>query len=220
MEKSHWELGTWGRIPVSMHWTVLLSFAWLYFFFWSLPATAIGAVALFALFVAHEFGHVAVLRRRKVAVESIELNGIHGRTSHAWASPRDETMAAWGGVGAQLLVLVAAWVASRAIDFSDKPIAAFIVAPMLFVLININIVLMIIALLPIGPFDGHAAWAVIPQARSAMRKRRKAARDAKLFPEEHLSPDKRAELEEASSKAAAELMGKLARKPDSRKEDA
>ena len=43
MRQDYWQLGTWGRIPVAMHWTVLLNFAWLYIIFMDLLATLIGA---------------------------------------------------------------------------------------------------------------------------------------------------------------------------------
>jgi stage IV sporulation protein FB len=219
MEQNYWQLGTWRRIPVSMHWTVLLVFAWLYLIFWSLLGTVIASAAFFSLLVAHELGHVAVLRVRKISVESIELSGLHGRTSHGWASASDEILVAWGGVAAQLVVLLLAVVAGYLLDFRN-PVVALIAAPILFVFTKLNIFLVILALLPIGPFDGHAAWAVIPWLRKTIRRRRQIARDIKLFPEKGLSPEKRRELEESSTKAASELMEKLAKKPEGRKEDA
>jgi Zn-dependent protease len=220
MEQNYWQLGTWRRIPVSMHWTVLIVFAWLYLFFWDVLATVIASAAFFSLLVAHELGHVAVLRMRKIAVERIELNGIHGKTSHAWASASDEILVAWGGVGAQLIVLLLALASGYAFDLRSSPLAAFIAGPILFVFTKLNVFLMIVALLPIGPFDGHGAWAAIPWARKSMRKRRQVARDIRLFPEKGLSPEKRRELEENSTKVAAELMEKLSKKSEGRKEDA
>ncbi|HSV48003.1 MAG TPA: hypothetical protein VLJ58_19585 [Ramlibacter sp.] len=213
MEQNYWRLGTWCRVPVSMHWTVLIAFAWLYLFFWDLVAAAIASVAFFALLIAHEFGHAAVLRRRNIPVEGIELNGIHGKTSHGWASASDEMFVAWGGVGAQLAVLLVALAVGYALDGRAHSVVSLIVGPMLFVWTKLNVFLMVVALLPIGPFDGHAAWAVIPWLRKTIRKRRQAARDAKLFPEKALSPEKRRELEESSTKAAAELMEKFSKKP-------
>jgi stage IV sporulation protein FB len=220
MEQSHWQLGTWRRIPVSMHWTVLLVFVWLYLIFGDLLTTAIASAAFFSLLVVHEFGHVAVLRARRISVESIELSGLHGRTSHGWASAPDEILVAWGGVAAQLVVLLLAVAAGYLLDLRTSPVAATIVGPILFVFTRVNFFLMLVALLPIGPFDGHAAWAVIPWLRKKIRKRRQVARDIKLFPEKGLSPEKRRELEESSTKAASELMEKLAKKPTDRKEDA
>lgn len=219
MEQNYWQLGTWGRIPVSMHWTVLIAFAWLYLFFWDLFATAIASAALFALLVAHEFGHVAVLRKRRIAVERIELFGIHGRTSHAWASANDEILIAWGGVGAQVLVLLAALAIGYVLELWASPIVWVVAGPILFVLTKLNIFLMVVALLPIGPFDGHRAWVVIPWLRKTIRRRRRAAKEAELFPERHLPPERRRELEESSTKAATELMEKLGKKAQDRKED-
>jgi len=220
MEQNYWQLGTWRRIPVSMHWTVLIAVAWLYLFFWDLLATAIASVAFFALLVAHEFGHVAVLRKRKIPVESIELFGIHGRTSHGWASATDEILIAWGGVGAQVVVLLVAVAVGYALEPLASPIVGMVAGPVLFVFTKLNIFLMVVALLPIGPFDGHSAWAVIPWLRKTMRRRGRTPKETDLFPERDLPPEKRRELEESSTKAAAELMEKLGKKGQDRKEDA
>lgn len=220
MEQTHWQLGTWRRVPVSMHWTVLIAFAWLYLFFFDLLATAIASVAFFALLVVHELGHVAVLRRRKIPVESIELFGIHGRTSHGWASAKDEILIAWGGVTAQIVVLLVALAVGYALELWANPIVWIVAGPILFVFTKLNIFLMLIALLPIGPFDGHTAWAAIPRLRKAVRRRRQGPNPAAQFPERELPPEKRRELEESSTKAAAELLAKLGKKAEDRKEDA
>lgn len=219
METNYWQLGTWWRVPVSMHWTVLIAFAWLYLFFYDLLATAIASAAFFALLVAHELGHVVVLRRRKIAVASIELFGIHGRTSHAWASATDEIRIAWGGVGAQMVVLLVALGVGFAVESVAAPVVWVVAVPILFVFTKLNIFLMLIALLPIGPFDGHSAWAVLPRLRKAIRGRR-APRAAAQFPERELPPEKLRELEESSTKAAAELLEKLGKKGSGPKEDA
>ncbi len=219
MEQNYWQLGTWRRIPVSMHWTVLIAIAWLYLFFWDLFATAIASAAFFALLVAHEFGHVVVLRKRKIPVESIELFGIHGRTSHGWASATDEILIAWGGVGAQVVVLLVALAVGYALELLVSPIVWVVAGPILFVFTKLNIFLMVVALLPIGPFDGHSAWAVIPWLRKSIRRRRRAAKETELFPERDLPPERRRELEESSTKAAAELIEKLGKKAQDRKED-
>lgn len=220
MEQNYWQLGRWAGVPVSMHWTVLIAFAWLYLIFWDMLATAIAAVAFFALLVAHEFGHVAVLRLRKIAVESIELNGLHGRTAHGWAGEADDILVAWGGVAAQLVVLLLALAAMFLVPLPSLPGLALIVGPLLFVFIKLNIFLMVVALLPLGPFDGHRAWAVIPWLRKKLRKRREVTSNVKHFPEKSLTPEKRRQLEAQSSQAASELMAKLSKKARDNKEDA
>jgi Zn-dependent protease len=220
MDQNYWQLGRWGRIPVSMHWTVLITFAWLYLLLWNLLATVIASAAFFALLVIHEMGHVAVLRRRRIAVESITLYGIHGNTAHGYASPGDEILVAWGGVAAQVVVLALAVAASYSLDLSSSPLVSTITSPVLFVFTKLNLFVMVVALLPIGPFDGRGAWAAIPWMRNAMRRRKRAAQEIRMFPEKGLSPERRRELEESSAKAAADLLQKFAKKTDDRKEDA
>lgn len=220
MEQNYWELGRWGRIPVSMHWTVLIMAAWLYLWLGDLLATAIASVAFFALLVIHEMGHVVVLRRRKIPVEGITLYGVHGRTAHGYASHADEILVAWGGVAAQLLLLVLAFAAAYALGFSTLALLHVVAGPILFVFIKVNIFVMIVVLLPIGPFDGRAAWAAIPYMRGSLRKRRRVARERKMFPEQALSAEKRRELEESSAKATADLIQKFSKKTDDRREDA
>lgn len=219
-QQTHWELGTWWRIRVSMHWTVLLAFVWLYMFFRDVLATLIASVALFALFVAHEFGHVAVLRRRKIEVYAIELNGLHGQTSHEWVSGTNDILVAWGGVGAQLIILLLATGASWALGSVSNSVVMTIAGPILSVFTWINIFLILVALLPIGPFDGQSAWAVVVRVKAAMRKRRHATTERELFPEKSLSPEKRRELEASANKIANDLMEKLAGKAKDKKDDA
>jgi len=207
--ENYWQLGRWARIPVAMHWTVLIAFAWLYLLFMDLLSTLIGSAAFFALLVAHEFGHVAVLRRRKIAVESVTFYGIHGRTAHGYANTADEILIAWGGVAAQAVVLALALAGSYLLTPSLAPWVWIVAGPVLLVFTKLNVFLMIIALLPIGPFDGQSAWRAIPWIRGALRRRRKSANSAKAI---KLTPEQRRELEESSEKAAADLIEKLAKK--------
>ena len=220
MEQNYWQLGTWGRIPVAMHWTVLFVLVWFYFIFWSVPAALIAFAAYFALLVAHEYGHVFALRRRKIPVESISLYALHGRTSYGYASPGYSIVVAWAGVAAQLAILAAALVLRYTIDLHEYPLAAMVVSTMLSVFILGNLFLMAVALLPIGPFDGGAAWAAIPYLRAQLRRRKQRKREIELYPEKGLSPEKRRALEESSSRQAAELLEKFSKKADGRKEDA
>ena len=170
--------------------------------------------------MAHEFGHVAVLRKRKIPVEGIELFGIHGRTSHGWASATDQVLIAWGGVGVQVVILLVALTIGYTLNLVENPIVWLVAGPIMFVLTKLNIFLMVVALLPIGPFDGHSAWAAIPWLRKTIRRRRRAAKATELFPERNLPAERRRELEESSTKAAMELMEKLGKKDHGRKEDA
>jgi Zn-dependent protease len=216
MRQDYWPLGTWGRIPVTMHWTVLLSFAWMYLVFFDIVLTLVAIPFVLLLLVAHEWGHVIALRRRKIGVTGVALFGIHGETSYNEyaARPSDVVAVAWSGVIAQLVVMLLAFLAVTFIPFDAIPFGATLSTVIFVVLVKINVFLMIVALLPIGPFDGHQAWKIIPRRRAAAKKPAKAKPVAAppppvADPEESLSPQERNELDQASEKAAADLMAKL-----------
>jgi Zn-dependent protease len=216
MRQDHWPLGTWGRIPVTMHWTVLLSFAWMYLVFFDIVLTLVAIPFVFLLLVAHEWGHVIALRRRKIGVTGVALFGIHGETSYNEyaARPSDVVAVAWSGVIAQLVVMLLAFAAVTFIPFNAIPFGATLSTVIFVVLVKINVFLMIVALLPIGPFDGHQAWKIIPRRRAGKKKPARAKPVAAppppvADPEESLSPQERNELDQASERAAADLMAKL-----------
>lgn len=215
MDQNYWSLGTWRRVPVSMHWTVLFAFAWLYIIFWDVGQTLIGSVAYALVLVVHELGHVAALRLKRIPVLEIRFFGVHGSVHHGYASPRDEMQIAWAGVAAQLVLLAAAFGAAALVAATTLPaIAYFVAGPVLTVLIKFNIFLMIVALLPIGPFDGQAAWQVFAMMRAKRRKKAARREELRQFPERALPADQRRDLEEKAARETAELLGKLGVKPE------
>ena len=222
MRQDSWSLGTWGRVPVSMHWTVLLSFAWMYLVFmdWALMLASIPF--LFLIFAVHELGHVAVLRRKKIAVTGVTLWGIHGETSYnEYAAKAGDVVAvAWGGVAAQVLLMLLYLVVQPFIPFGSIPFGGHLSLVTYVVLVKLNVFLMIVALLPIGPFDGHAAWQVIKRTRAKLKAKAKAAPRAsapRARPEEvtRVSPEKQHEMDAAAEKEAADLIARLTGKSDS-----
>ena len=225
MRQDYWQLGTWGRVPVAMHWTVLLNFAWLYIIFQDLLATLIGAPTLFLVMMAHVFGHVATLRRRKLKPTAISLFGLHGEVAYNEydAKEGDRIAVAWSGVGAQVAVMLLAVAADTFIPFNQVPFAALVWGPMYFIFTKFNILLLIVALLPIGPFDGHDAWRILARMRKSMRRptaaKRAVAPAPEPEPEPVLTPEEQRALDESSQRAAADLISRLSRKSDAPKQD-
>lgn len=206
--ENHWELGRWWRVPVAMDWTVLLAIAWLYILLQDWLSVLIAAPALFALFCAHEFGHVAVARWLKVPVYAVNLNGVHGTTErdHARAQ-RDEVLIAWSGVGAQLLLmLIAALAYPLLAALGAGPWAWTLFGPVLWVWTKYNIFLIIVALLPIGPTDGHQAWKVFRLLRE-LRNRPKTYEKVV-----ELTPARRRALQADSARKASEIIENLRKK--------
>jgi Zn-dependent protease len=203
----YWQLGRWGRIPVSMHWTVLLGFPWLYLWLNDALAALIGFAAYCVLLIAHEFGHVALCRLRRVDVHSITFNGYHGETAHGFVRrPSDGILIAWGGVGAQAIILAAAFAAEQWLPRLVSPALFYLMAPVLMVFTRWNIFLMIIALLPLGPMDGSTAWQVIPLIRRSLKRQRSSGKVVRL------DPAKRRQLEKRSEKLASEIIDNLGKK--------
>jgi stage IV sporulation protein FB len=167
--RSTWQLGTWRGVPVGLHWTVLLGLPWFYYQTRSVPATAIAFVALFFLLLAHELGHAAVAVWRRVPVRDLQLFFLHGFCTHDEPyDEEDDVLIAWGGVGAQLAVLIAAAGASALIA-ALAPIASEIAAPVFYALIETNLLIMVINLVPVAPLDGAKAWRAIPILRARVR---------------------------------------------------
>lgn len=213
MDDNHWSLGRWGRIPVAMHWTVLLAFAWMYLMFGTVTAMLVASAAFFVVLVAHEMGHVVALRMRKIPIDRIVLYGIHGDTSHAYAGPGGEIAVAWSGVAAQIVLLALTVVVMELVDFSAVPVLGAILPVVWVVFVKFNIFVMVIALLPIGPFDGRVAWSVFSYWKAQAKRRKREKQELMMNPERALSPEKRRELEEKSEKAAAELLDKFSKPP-------
>ena len=205
--RSSWRLGQWRGVPISAHWTVLIGLPWFYYETRSLAGTAIAFVAFCFLILAHELGHAAVARWRRVEVESIRLFFIHGTC--ATEEPHyelDDVLIAWGGVAAQFVVLVVAFSADLLLS-AFAPVAGWIASPVFRVLIGANIFIMILSLIPVAPFDGFKAWRILPILRewwqetswAASLRRRSAAR----------ATARTKKLEAKSERIAADIIDKL-----------
>lgn len=210
MPQSEWDLGRWRGVPVSLHWTALLIVPWLVLVMHDLLAGLIGSVAFFALLVVHEGAHVFAARRRGVQVHAVRLEGLHGETVRdpargAW----DEVLLAWSGVLGQLAVLGLALALAPLVRRAGSPALNVVAGPILEVLTAWNLFLIVVALLPIGPFDGHAAWRILPLARRALRRRRAPPGDGKVVT---LDPARRRALERDSQRRASEIIDRLRRK--------
>jgi Zn-dependent protease len=205
--RSSWRLGRWRGVPISLHWTVLIGLPWFYYETRGFADTAIAFVGFFFLILIHELGHAAVARWRGVEVESIRLFFIHGTCSTEEPDYElDDVLIAWGGVAAQLVVLVVAFGAGLLLP-TVSPLAHGLASPLLRVLTEVNLFIMIVNLIPIAPFDGAKAWRILPILRewwgqtswaTALRRRSVAREKARTK-----------KLEAASERIAADIIDKL-----------
>lgn len=205
--ENYWHLGRWFRIPVAMHWTVLLIFPWMWLIMQSWTAALIGGFTYCLLLVAHESGHAAMARWRGLQVQGITLNGLHGETAHDYPrNRRDDIAIAWSGVGAQFLCLLLGIVLAYALQDVPGTGLWLLLGPVIDVLTRWNLFLIVVALLPIGPMDGHRAWKLVPLLRESLRRGRRGGKVVKL------DAARRRKLEQSSERAAADIISKLGKK--------
>jgi peptidase M50B-like protein len=132
---------------------------------WSLPVGALLAGgfdfrplawAVFVLLVLiHDAGHALMARWTGHRVVAWELTGIGGVCRwRGSASPAQRALIAWGGVLAQALVALATWLATSLFGGPTSPWGETIVST----LIETNLWVMALNLLPIPPLDGAIAW--------------------------------------------------------------
>jgi stage IV sporulation protein FB len=125
-----------------------------------------------ALILVHELGHAALARRLGYRVHWILLSPVHGQCVYdAPRSRYDESYVAWGGVSAQLTLLIPA-AAVWSLAGSALP---NVLNLSLAVLTYYNAAIIILNLTPVAPFDGAAAWRLL-RSRSGRAPRSKSRR--------------------------------------------
>ena len=142
-------LGRIGGAPVRVHWSAPVG-AFVLTGFAVVPGAWLG----FGLLVlAHELGHAALVRAFHCRVVSIDVHGLGGECRwEGSTTERRRAGIAWGGVLAQLVVLLTTplW----APRLPPSPFVEQIVE----VFTATNVVMMLLNLLPVRPFDGAEAW--------------------------------------------------------------
>jgi Zn-dependent protease len=205
--RATWRLGKWRGIPVSLHWTVFIGLPWFYYQTRSVSATALCFAAFFFLLVAHEIGHAAVALWRNVGVDEIKLFFIHGLCMHD--EPYygdDDVLIAWGGVAAQVVVLVIAFGCNTLLGILS-PYMDQVASPVFRVLIETNFVIMILNLMPVPPLDGVKAWRILPLLRARAQRTSGWLSLRKLLVAHRRSGDRRLEVD--SERMAADVIDRL-----------
>lgn len=186
--KSGWlTVGMWEGAPVRLHWTIPVAA----FFFGRFEIQPAFWFGFFLLVMIHEFGHALLVKRFKLTVRSIDVNGLGGLC--LWVgntTPFRRSLIAWGGVSAQTLVLVGTY---ATVAVTGPPTDEF-TTQLFRVFTHTNLWLMGLNLLPIAPLDGEEAWKVpgmlwesfqtwrakrseVSRAKKDQAQRRKAAKD-------------------------------------------
>ncbi|MFO1467937.1 MAG: hypothetical protein U1F35_16105 [Steroidobacteraceae bacterium] len=125
-------------------------------------------VSYLAIIAFHEIGHAAVARYLGYEVNAVRIALIHGNCEYEHpGSLWDAALVSWGGVGAQLILVVIVF----SIAGGVSGIADFYFGPVVIFLGYINLAIALMNLIPNAPFDGHLAWRIFPAAIARMRSR-------------------------------------------------
>jgi len=139
---------------------------------WNQPLTGLAmAVAYFGIIFVHECGHAFFAKRFGYAVTNIQLSFMHGICVYddddlnEW----NEVVIAWGGVLAQLAVVVLVVL----LGFIPGTDAIPAINDAMGVLGPLNLFIAFINLIPVSPLDGATAWRIVPLLWDRWRPRRK-----------------------------------------------
>ena len=175
----YFTVGRFRRIPIRIHLATPVGF----FVFTGFSFNPVAWAAFLFIILVHELGHAALVRRYRLSVVSIDINGIGGVCRWAGhATPIQESVVAWGGVLAQAVLLVLIEVVGKFAAFRGDTIFGQVAPTLVFA----NVYLIALNLLPIPPLDGAKAWALFRWrnlhfwGRRGVLKMRAAALEAEL----------------------------------------
>ena len=167
------QIGKWLGTPIRLHWTALPG-ALLYGHFRWAPALWFAFIVLIAL---HEIGHAFFVRRYGAIPVSLDIHGLGGLCRwQGSVTPIEGAAIAWGGVVAQFVVCVISLVGLAVFGQPSTPA----MVDLRQALIEQNLFLIGLNLLPFPPLDGSKAWQLpgLLLAQRSARKREQAKKRA------------------------------------------
>jgi len=163
-----------GAIPVvRIHWTALV----LAVIISGFSLRPIAWLAVLVVILIHELGHAAAVLNARATVVAIRMDALGGCCEWAGQVTRAQRLAiAWGGVLAQLLLFGGAIVGLRFIG----PSVSEFWGDILPFLLQWNLILIALNLLPVKPLDGYDAWRLLWMAVQDWRRQRRRSRRQRL----------------------------------------
>jgi len=126
--------------------------------FFGLPLLFI-VLGLFSVLLVHELGHALLVRQFGYEVERISIYPIHGLCHYDEPySEYEDSVIAWGGVLAQLLLFIPA--SAFLFFFGNTPFGS--VNVLLVIFSYINAMSIVFNLVPAPGLDGSKTWRLIP----------------------------------------------------------
>lgn len=165
-QRGYLALGRFRGAAVRVHWSAPVGA----FFFGQLRFVPGFWLAFVGLILLHELGHAWMVKTAGARVRGIDVTGLGGECRYDGAvTPIQKALIAWGGVLAQLAVLV---VAGSLLLIFGSPQSAFL-AELVQACVFYNLMLVGLNLLPFAPLDGHEAWKLVPLLRARWKASRR-----------------------------------------------
>lgn len=210
-------LGRWFGVPMLVHLSILFSLPYYVWRHHSLRSGLIVFAAYLVLLLVHELGHAAVCRWRRVKVHGIDLLLFHGRCVHAtpWHE-RDAVLIAWGGVAAQMVVVVVCWGLIWLLRLAPLRTQMWAI-PLTDYFIGINLFTAFFNLLPIEPLDGVRAWRAVPLIWSWLQDKWRKPPAVSSGPQFRTREELEAEAEKIAANVVVDMKAYAARRQKQRK---
>ncbi len=158
-ERGFLTVGRLRGVPIRLHWSTALGA----FFFGGLRFVPAFWLAFVVLVLVHEFGHALFAQRLGHRALAVDVTGFGGLCH--WdarrASALDHYVVAWGGVVAQLLLLLL----TATYSAIAGPPTSVIEAQIVSAFIGTNLWLIGLNLIPVAPLDGARAWKLFGELR-------------------------------------------------------
>ena len=166
-----------GPIPVVLiHWTAL-ALAVIVSGFRFEP---VAWLAVLVVILIHELGHAAAVLKARANVVAIRMDALGGCCEWIGQVTRAQRLAiVWGGVLAQLLLFGIALV----VTITLGPPSNEFLGQFLPILLQWNLILVALNLLPVKPLDGYDAWRLLSMTFKDWRRQRRSARRRRLTAE-------------------------------------
>jgi stage IV sporulation protein FB len=156
----YYQVGRVAGVALRWHWSVLAGAV----MFGGLSFEPLLWLAFLFVLVVHELGHALLVRSFGFRTVGMEITGWGGHCR--WRGAADglaQACIAWGGIVAQLLLLVVTWGVRAALGAPHGAVAELVAEAF----INVNLWIIGMNLLPFAPLDGARAWRLFPELRAA-----------------------------------------------------
>jgi Zn-dependent protease len=139
-------------VPIRFHWSAPLgALVWT-----GGDLSWVRVAAFLGIVLLHELGHATLVWRSRARVTEINVHAMGGECGwRGQVSPAERALIAFGGVWAQALLALGAWIMVRALP-------GVLSYSLIDMLLGYNLYMAAFNLLPVAPLDGAEAWKLLP----------------------------------------------------------